>query len=331
MHRIKNGEDTKIDNKKLFSKFLSVNYKMLILRIGGCFLAVMLAVILTLLISGEGDNDEIEITDTASETEKENIFMEESTYKENESIEHASVATDSEYDGENEESSYEIRDISKKEHGSVYIVNNTGDPVVYSPSDKHESYYTKDELRPLVLVLHTKDRQKYMCGNEIVTIGEHFTKSLVNSGIPAIFCSARHECENDGDSYSNAKESIEFYLDMYPSIKYIIDISMIDTENEVYITKGKYGIYPASQMKIEVCGENKSSMDRNLHLGIKLREKLNRGDMSMCGEVIISKTVLNSDLTPYYLTVRIGTKYNTSNESRIAADALAHALAEEIK
>ena len=330
MNKISDGKSSfQIDLKKLFANAIGgrrFNGKMLLIRCLACAAAVALTVILTLAAAGAfkqgGDDSEL---GNFSESETSGSIDEGETNDETESESEQITQVIS-----NEDESAGYTDLSYKEHGELYVINKTGDPIVYDPYADYDSYYDKNDLRPLVLILHTDDEQKYT-GDEkdiqsIVSIGEKIAEQLNISGIPTIHCSARHRGDTDTDSYNNAEESIEFYLEMYPSIKYIFDIG-IDGENNC-ITRGEYDNSDSAQILFDVCGQNYDTREQNLHLAVKLRGMLNRGNMSVAREIILSRSILNSRFTPYYLTVKIGTEKNTSKEAKNSANAFVRAFTE---
>lgn len=334
MNKIGDGKNYfGIDLKSLFSRDnegASFNKKMLIIRCSVGLFAVVLTIILTLAFSGGfkkdggdelvGNFSELEgNTQDTVETESEN---------KTESISEQSTESPSQNVGGNEE----YVDLSYKEHGELYVINKTGNPIVYDPYANYEKYYVQNDMRPIVLVLHTDNEQKYIGDTSdiqsVVSIGEKIAQGLSLAGVPAIHCSAEHSGDTDTDSYNNAEESIEFYLEMYPSIKYILDVGL-DNEND-YIPKGVFDRSSAAQILFDVCGQNYDTREQNLHLAVKLRGMLNRGNMSVAREIILSRSVLNSRFTPYYLTVRIGTENNTSKEAINSANALVLTFAEYI-
>lgn len=331
MNKIGDGKSSfLIDLKKLFShteRGAQLNKKMLIVRCFAGIFAVLVTVILTLAFSGafkKGENGQQ--AGNFLETEKDTQVMEK---LEAESVTQG-ISDNIEETTHSAQEKEEYSDMSYKEHGELYVINQTGSPIVYDPYANYEKYYRRDDTRPIVLILHTYDDQKYT-GDEsdiqsVVSIGEKIAEGLNLSGIPAVHCSARHKGDTDTDSYNNAEESIEFYLEMYPSIKYIFDIGL-DAEIE-YATCGEFDKSDAAQILFDVCGQNYDTREQNLHLAVKLRGMLNRGDMSASREIILSRSVLNSRFTPYYLTVLIGTRHNTSKEAKNSANAFVLTFAE---
>lgn len=331
MNKIGDGKSSfLIDLKKLFSHTecgVRLNKKMLIVRCLAGIFAVLITVILTLALSGAFKKDKNgqqvgNFPGTEDDTQDTEALETESATQ--------GVSDNAEEITQNTGGEEKYSDLSYKEHGELYVINQTGSPIVYDPYANYEKYYRRDDTRPIVLILHTYDGQEYT-GDEsdiqsVVSIGEKIAEGLTLSGIPAVHCSARHKGDTNTDSYNNAEESIEFYLEMYPSIKYIFDIGL-DTESQG-ATRGVFDKSDAAQILFDVCGQNYDTREQNLYLAVKLRGMLNRGDMSVAREIILSRSVLNSRFTPYYLTVLIGTEHNTSKEAKNSANAFVLTFAE---
>ena len=181
-----------------------------------------------------------------------------------------------------------------------------------------------------MLILHTEGSAQYRGDHTGVTsvigLGERLSSALNSMGIASVHCSAIHESGEIADSYNNAEDSIAFYLKIYPSIKYVIDVTAI--KNDENATYGSFDGRVCSQILFEICGQNKETRDENLALAVNLRSMLNRQNMSVAREIIVADKMLNSRYAPYYMTLYVGTENNTFDESRLAIDAFALAFAE---
>lgn len=319
--KIGDGCGAKIDNEGLFNNIKKVlNYKMLWVRCGAILLVILLSVILTVAVVGAHSDGE---DDLNTGNVEHNTHGEEST-------ERVTVQNNPPSDSVITNGGIEYIDYSFKELGDYYIKNQSGSAIVYDPYAKIDKLYDSSDNRPVVLILNTQSDGKYIGDSDDITsvieLGGRLCSALNAYGVSTIHCSAIHESADMTDSYNNAEESIEFYLKMYPTIKYILDISLIRSENQA--TMGEFERKIASQILFEVCGNNRDTRDMNIHLAVNLRSMLNRQNMSVGREIVVSNNMLNSRYAPYYLTVYIGTQNNTSDESRLATDALGLAFAE---
>ena len=224
----------------------------------------------------------------------------------------------------------EYIDYSYCELGDFYVKNYSGSAIMYDPYAKIEKYYNPLDVRPIVLVLHTEGFLGYTTESDepssVIDLGSELCSALNSLGVPSVHCSAIHQSNDIADSYNNAEDSIEFYLKMYPSIRYIFDVSAIQIEG--IATEGVFDKRTSAQILFEICGQNMQTRENNLLLAVELRSMLNRQNMSVAREIIVADKTLNSGYAPYYMTLYIGTVNNSIDESRLAANAFALALAE---
>ena len=328
--KIDDGKGRRIDTEALFSSFRGgISKNMMYIRLAAVLLVIILTAIITAVAvkasvdGGEGESLDAlpaggkleNVTDT-SESES---FSEETT--QNNTPPH----TEDVYDGE-----IKYIDCSNKELGGFYVKNHLGSALVYDPYAEFEKYYNPGDARPLVLILHTEGSAQYRGDHTGVTsvigLGERLSSALNSMGIASVHCSAIHESGEIADSYNNAEDSIAFYLKIYPSIKYVLDITAI--KNDENATYGIFDGRVCSQILFEICGQNKETRDENLALAVNLRSMLNRQNMSVAREIIVADKMLNSRYAPYYMTLYVGTENNTFDESRLATDAFALAFAE---
>lgn len=340
MKEIEDGiNSVRIDMKKLFYERYDQNkIKMALIRAATVLIIIALSVVITIICTKDSDKNidkegNMGMSDTENGIygiETDEITTETKTEGDTDEDTDAEETTEG-GDAYGTQGDIAYRDISRKEYGDAYIVNKTDNDLMYDPYAEYPKYYTNKSPYPLVLVLHTNDRREYD-GKSIVDVGYELTDALNRSGIATVHCSARHEDENIVDSYGNAAQSIEFYMRMYPSIKYIIDVDqLVCDENDPYITIGNYNGTGAAQIRFDVCGKNTDNRDANVDLAVQLRSYLNRGEMNIAGEVYVDDCVLNSIYSEYYLTLKIGSSYNTLDEAKNAAVAFAFAFAEHMK
>ncbi len=334
--KIDDGRSRRINMEELFSSVgRTVNKKMMYIRIFALLGVIVFTVLITAIAAGaffddnsdNGDkNPSFQVNgDIKFPTDGENGSESESETEEETTEKHSPPSTDV------NEGEIKYIDYSEKELGGFYVKNYLGSALVYDPYAEIEKYYSQNDVRPLVLIIHTEGSYEYMGDCEDITsvigLGQRLSSALNSLGVPTVHCSALHESSEIADSYNNAEESIQFYLKIYPSIKYILDISAICDENAT-ATMGSFDKKLCSQILFEICGQNEETRDENLSLAVDLRSMLNRQGMSVAREIILADNTLNSRYAPYYVTMYIGTVNNTSDESRRAADAFSLAFAE---
>ena len=244
-------------------------------------------------------------------------------------------------------------DLSESEKGVYYINNNT----LYRPDTEYLAgkdipyMYNEGSEYPLVLVLHTHtceaysaDGKKVFLSNEgikspygtetVVAAGEQTVNILNLNGVPAVHCTVIHDGDSNVDSYKRAEQTIEWMLEMYPSIKYIIDIhrsSEMDEDGNIIRTESYTGSAECAQLRITVSAGEQSEWEDNLSLALKLRQKINGDSLRICRPVVLSGSEFNSKHSYYYLTVDMGSCGNTLDEALAAAEVFGDALSDIIK
>ena len=222
------------------------------------------------------------------------------------------------------------KDFSK---GYLDVVNNTIFDVsfLYNSDFSCNTYYDKNSKKPLVLVLHSYTSDRYLDSTGrygVCSVGQALVDELNSMGIGAIYSSAVHDSDM-GDPYENARETIEFYLKMYPTVKYVFDVGVMQEYDgeRVVATSGKYMGQSAAQIRFLACGNNLTTGRNNLYLASQISKNLNLGDMNLSREIVYDNSIKNSILTPYYLEIFIGSSGNTEAEAILSARALACAFA----
>lgn len=270
-----------------------------------------------------------------SETdEKGNDGESESTAKnETESI------TEAESEDENEvQPSYIVKDLSEKGRGEGFVVNFTEERIdISSLLDRgfvdSESAGNK---APVVMIIHTHTTEEYKRGSDyfrgpvsVVSVGEAITDELNRAGLGTVHCTVIHDSGNR-NAYLEAKDTIKTMLEIYPSIKYVIDIHrMIISEAGVPIkTLSPSG---AAQVRLSVSSESyeNGAWHESLSLALSIRHEMNNDD-SICMPIVITGGGYNSNLSVYHLVAEVGTEQNSVEEAILAGRAFARAIAETV-
>ncbi len=231
----------------------------------------------------------------------------------------------------NDKNSIVYKDFSK-----VYpsVVNNTVFDIsfVNSASVTLPKYYEKGSRRPIVLILHTYTGDRYVDSESkygVCEIGQILSDELNSMGIRTVYSSAVHDGDMN-DPAANARDTIELYLKMYPSIKYIFDVGIMQEYDgdKIVATGGEFLGERAAQVRFLVAGNNMSNNRENLYLATEISKNLSRGDMNLSREILYDDSIKNSSYTPYYLEIFIGSAGNCEGEAKITARVLADAFAQ---
>ncbi|MBQ7334914.1 MAG: stage II sporulation protein P [Clostridia bacterium] len=210
---------------------------------------------------------------------------------------------------------------------------------------------------PLVLILHTHTSECYAEGGisyfdgvvgdvtysreterNVLAVGETLCRTLNENGIVTIHCTAMHDDPTLSGSYDRAAESIRFYLEQYPSIRYVIDLhrDAILNSNGEYIRAVTDVNGEATAQVMAVVGTDGGGLacdgwEDNLALALQLRASLNAEETTLCRPVCLRKSTYNQEIAPYSLLLEIGTGANSVEEAQRAAVLVGQALAALIR
>jgi stage II sporulation protein P len=245
-------------------------------------------------------------------------------------------------------------DLSYLSLGSHYIHNET--PYAPNPEtllNRDFSHSEKTE-KPLVLILHTHTGESYLpTGTAYITaplgdltytdestqnmlaVGEVLCRTLNENGITAIHCTVIHDSPTFSGSYSRAAESIQKYLEIYPSIEYVIDLhrdAVVTSKGEIVRSVAETAAGDVAQIMAVVGtdanGTRHERWEDNLALALKLRQQLNLGGANVCRPVSLRNASFNQELAKHSLLLEIGTAANSLDEAKRAAVLLGKTLAE---
>lgn len=244
-------------------------------------------------------------------------------------------------------------DLSLLSYGEYYIYNDTSlaPDLKRLMAAKLPSYYSEASAEPLVLVIHShatesfmeSDATRYVDTGEIarskdadknmISVGSEFTRILVENGIPTLHCVVLHDDESYRLSYQRSAESIERYLQEYPSIKYVFDLhrdSILRSNNELVSAVSIQNGEECGQI-MPVVGSGFDGYAENLALALQLRQRLNGTYVNLCRPVCLRESTYNQNLAPVSLLLEIGTSGNTLDDAKRSAVLVAEALADIIK
>ncbi|MBR5515036.1 MAG: stage II sporulation protein P [Clostridia bacterium] len=209
--------------------------------------------------------------------------------------------------------------------------------------------------KPLVLIIHTHATECYSIqgadsyDNEtsfrtenkeenIVSVGKVLCDTLNSRGVSTIHCDILHDAKDYNSSYNNSLESVKYYLNKYPSIKYVFDIhrdAIIRDNGELIKTECTVDSHTVAQIMILV-GTNSGGADHplwtdNLNVALKLQKNLTSSYPCLARPVNLRAASFNQQYAPGSLLFEIGSCGNTLSEAKLAAVYLGEALAEVIK
>jgi len=202
------------------------------------------------------------------------------------------------------------------------------------------------ELRssePTVLILHTHSTESYTQGEEryvessafrtleeeynMLSIGRRVGQLLAEGGITAIQDRKLHDYPSYNGAYSDARVSIEAYLQCYPSIRLVLDLhrDASGTEKKQMRTVSQVNGRESAQLMV-VLGTNHDDYEENLSLGLKLHAQLEQLAPGITRPLQLRASRFNQDLSPGALLVEVGAAGNSREEALVAAQVLAQSI-----
>ncbi len=229
-------------------------------------------------------------------------------------------------------------DLSQIEKGESYVVNYSDKAVdIEGLLDRgFAGGEAVGSAAPLVLIIHTHTSEEYLGAESgyrglktVVSAGEAMSEAANRLGVPSVHCTVIHD--GDGkNSYLNARKTVEVMLEIYPSIKYVIDlhrISLYDGGLPIKTVSG--GRDGSAQIRLTVgAKEEYGNWQEDLSLCLALRKSLNQNGNRVCMPVVISPNLPNGDVSRYYFMADIGACGNTVEEAMAAGKRLGVALAD---
>jgi len=195
---------------------------------------------------------------------------------------------------------------------------------------------------PTVLIVHSHATEGY-AGTEgyrslddrenMIAIGAEIARVLESSGIRVLHDKTYHDHPDYDSSYANARSTIRSYLEKYPTIEMVLDIhrDASDSTAGQLITSATVGGQKSAQLMMVVgtdgSGNHHPQWQENLSLALKLCALLEQEDPGICRPISLRSERFNMDLTAGSLLVEVGAAGNTLTEAKIAANALAQAIA----
>lgn len=202
---------------------------------------------------------------------------------------------------------------------------------------------------PTVLILHThatesytkqpgeiyeedSDYRTFNASYNMLSIGEELTRVLEAGGISVLHDRTIHDYPSYNGSYDHARETIQSYLEAFPSITVVIDLhrDALDFEQDPQLTTlASIGGQSSAQLML-VAGTDYntsySGWQENLAVGVKLTAVLEKMYPGITRPIQLRPQRFNLDMTPGSLLVEVGANGNTHAEAVNAVRALGAAI-----
>lgn len=172
----------------------------------------------------------------------------------------------------------------------------------------------------------------------VIAVGDVIERILNERGIVTVHSTVQHDAASYKDSYSRAAQTVQSYLEKYPSIRLVIDVhrdSILTSKDQlvrpVTAVNGEAVAQVMCVVGSNATGARYDNWQDNLALAVKLRNGLNGKYGNLCRPVYVKKSAYNQQYAPASLLLEIGSSGNTLEEARRAAVLVAEQIAQMLQ
>lgn len=238
--------------------------------------------------------------------------------------------------------------------GDVYI-NNRSD-LELDASIFHETFAAAlaEEEGPQVLIVHTHGSEAYTMppGQEyvpsgesrttdsqfnVVRVGDEIAAVLEAAGLEVLHDAALHDYPEYSGAYGRSLETVERYLEEYPTIRFVLDVhrdAISDGDGSPYKVISSVDGRSAAQMSF-VIGTDGGGLEHpqwreNLKFAAAVQQELAERYPTLMRPITVRNSRYNQHTTTGSLLVEMGAAGNSLDEALLSARLLGEVLAEII-
>lgn len=267
---------------------------------------------------------------------------------------------DEAHEGENKYTVYETNITGAGEkYDNFYVKQNASEKIDIESELNGELGFTPEKTdEPQVLIVHTHTCESYLKydtgyyyesyyprtddNNEnVCAVGEAITKSLNSQGIKTIHDTTQHDNPSYNGAYDRSMETIQKYLEKYPSIKVVLDIhrDAFSTDEDGAMKKPTFttpdGQKAAQIMIMAGCDvdgvRDYPEWRYNLRFALQLQQNAETLYPGMTRPLNFGDFVYNMNANTGSLLIEVGTDGNSLNEVKLAGTLLGNAISETLK
>ena len=163
----------------------------------------------------------------------------------------------------------------------------------------------------------------------VVAVGARIAKALNDAGVGAIHCKTVFDGESNREAYARAAEAIQAFRMAYPGLVCVIDVhraATTDEDGNIVRSLAVMDGQGMAQAQVIVGMDAGTTSKTNLALAMQLCNNMNARFDGSCASVICKPHSPGQELTPFALTLEIGTCGNTIEEALRTADVAAQGL-----
>ncbi len=244
--------------------------------------------------------------------------------------------------------------VAKDSYDKVYLKNNTS--LNISIKDYLEgkiNFEIQKNSEPQVLILHTHATETFKTDDKdyftedfssrsqdntknMVSVGKIVAERLNSAGIVTLHDTTLHDYPSYAKSYSRSAETVNAYLNKYPSIKVVLDLHRDavtkDNGDKVKLQTEIDGKKAAQVMLVQGSQSggvtNFPKWEENFKLAVKLQQTMEKNYPTLARPLMLMSKNYNQSLTTGSLLIEFGTDVNTLEEVHYSAQMVGDCLAE---
>ena len=230
-----------------------------------------------------------------------------------------------------------FKDVVLNNHTS-YEINLNGLMENYTPPKR------KDSVQILVIHTHategyanTKDNRTTDVKNNMIEIGDVFSKALKEKGFNVVHDVKLHDYPSYNGSYANSLKTMNWYMEHYPDIDIVFDLhrdAVGDGETKTKFVTDINGMKVAQLMLVVGTNEGGLSHDtwkENLKFAAGLQSTADNIYPSLMRALDLRRERFNQSVTKQSIIVEVGSNGNTIEEAKASGKLLADVIYSYIK
>ena len=235
--------------------------------------------------------------------------------------------------------------------GRVYISSSREEPLSLEALEEPFTAELPAE-EPQVLILHTHGSEAYtpVPGTEVVwsgdyrttdyrynvvRVGDEMAEVFGQAGISVLHDRTLYDYPSYSGAYDRSLESIQRYLERYPSIRYILDVhrdAIEDGQGNQYKAVSEVDGGAAAQMSLVVgsdgSGLSHPNWKENLRLAAAVQQNILEHYPTLMRPLLLRNSRYNQHATTGSLLVEVGAAGNSPEEAVLAGRLFAERMAE---
>lgn len=227
--------------------------------------------------------------------------------------------------------------------GGLYLYNRTGESVDLEAAAQASVNITLPAEGPQILIVHTHTTEAYTPdGTDVYTpdggvartleeednmlrVGDEMERVFTEMGLSVLHDRTVHDYPQYNGAYTRSAQTVQDYLEQYPSIKIVLDVhrdALAGEDGTVYKAVTVIdGVDTAQVMLVIGHGQDGSNPHwmENLALACKIQSSMNTLYPTLARPMTFRASSYNQELSTGSLLVEVGTHGNTLQEALSAA------------